>query len=113
MLGRPNRGEPVFRKSLAGAWLKFSVRTVWITARSSTMDDMCGKTSDTQVPDSPCCRKLRCGPSSLGRSLVKDSMKANRLPSRKESGVAWPSSSLSFGRQSQVSNWLGAPAMNR
>ena len=59
---------------------------------------MWGKTSDTQVPDWPCWLNFLVGPNSLGLVLVKRSMNANRLPSRKESGVGRPWNLASSGR---------------
>src|SRR5918993_3249006 len=64
MLGRPNCDEPVFMNSLAGAWLKTSVATVFTIAMSSTIFAWCGKSSDTQAPCLPCranCRRLPGG----------------------------------------------------
>ena len=41
---------------------------------------MCGKSADTHDPDWPNLANLRTVPSSLGCSLVKISMNANRRP---------------------------------
>src|SRR5918993_3780722 len=69
MLGRPNWLEPVFMNSLAGAWLKTSVATVFTIAMSSTIFAWCGNSSDTHAPCLPCRSNLRRVPSSLERSL--------------------------------------------
>ena len=97
MLGRPNCGVPVFTNSFAGAWLKTSVATDRMIATSSTTFAKCGRHSETQAPDSPCCANFRVVPRSFGGSLVKVSMKANRLPLMNDSGIGWSWYSWSFG----------------
>ncbi len=95
MLGRPNWPEPVFMKSLAGAWLKREALQDFARVMSSTMPAVWGNRSDTQVPLLPCCLKVRRVPSSEVPWLL--SMKANRLPSMKDCGIGWPFSWMSFG----------------
>ena len=87
MLGRPNCPLPVFMKSLAGAWLKRLVAQVFTRAMSSTMPAVCGSKSLTLAPDCPYWRKVRLDPSKVDLFLKDESMKAKRLPSRKESGM--------------------------
>ena len=97
MLGRPNWLEPVLAKSFAGAWLKTSVATEWTNVRSSTTPARCGRHSETQAPDWPWRANRRDVPSSLGCSLVKMSMNANRRPLMNESGIGWSAVLLKLG----------------
>ena len=53
MLGLPGRGDPVLLKIWAGPWLKLSVETVEMNARSSTMDAVWGRHSEMVLPDWP------------------------------------------------------------
>ena len=87
MLGRPNCPLPVFMKSLAGAWLKRLVAQDFTRAMSSTMPAVYGNKSLTLAPDCPYWRKVRLDPSKVDLFLKDESMKAKRLPSRKESGM--------------------------
>src|SRR3954452_4808691 len=47
MLGRPNCGEPVLKKTFAGPWLKTLVAIERTNATSSTIFAKCGKHSET------------------------------------------------------------------
>jgi hypothetical protein len=82
MLGRPFWALPVFMNSLAGAWLKTSVPTVWTSVMSSTICAWCGNSSETQAPLLPYRLNFRRVPSSVDLFLNELSMKANRLPSK-------------------------------
>src|SRR3954447_12598543 len=99
---------PVFIMVWAGSWLIWSVTIDLTTQMSSAIFAAYGKKSLTQVPPLPCCLNLVSGPWTLrawpwswaiGCPLVNDS------------GIGLPSSSASFGFQSNVSRWVGPPDM--
>ncbi len=79
------------------------------TAMSSTTVDRCGSSSESSVPHWPCLANLNLGPSSFELGL----MKAARYPLISSGGGSVPSNLASCGLLSNISRWLGAPAMNR
>src|SRR5206468_3473195 len=85
MLGRPNCPEPVFMKSLAGAWLNRLAAHDFTNETSSTIVAVCGNNSDTHAPLRPCWENFRLVPSSFVPWLLP--MKANRFPSMNDCGI--------------------------
>src|SRR5687768_15048301 len=54
----PARAEPVYSIISAGAWLNWSVYIERTKHRSSVMEAMFGSSSETHIPDWPCCLNL-------------------------------------------------------
>src|SRR5262245_8662888 len=80
--GRPCRADPVYSSNSAGAWLNCSVYIDLMKTRSSAIDAIPGRTSDTHAPLLPRCENF-CGvPSSFGMPDVN----ANVLPLTSDSG---------------------------
>ena len=93
MLGRPGTPLPVFTNSCAGEWLNRSVVHDRTIANSSTMPAVCGSTSETLAPLSPCWANRNRGPSTAESGW----MNAYRCPAITDGGIGCPSSSASFG----------------
>ena len=88
MLGRPGCWNPVWMNVIAGSWLIASVCIVRITVMSSTIFAVCGRSSLTHSPDSPCCANENCE-LATGRSDCPI-VCATRCPMRTESGICVP-----------------------
>src|SRR5262245_37328524 len=79
-----------------------------MTARSSTQPATCGKRSETSMPLWPYLRKVRFVPRSRAFFWTNWYLASPNSPGR-----GWPSSRFRSGLGSNVSKWLGPPAMNR
>ncbi len=111
MLGRPAITDPVCAKIFAGAWLKFSVRMVLTMAMSSAITAVFGSSSEIQAPLWPCRENFQGEPSIFWCAMR--SMNAKRLPFISDSGGACPLNLSSTGLCTNMSSWLGPPAMKR
>ena len=108
MLGKPGATRPVNSSYCAAECTTMSPWHDRITARSSTHAAVSGNRSETSIPLWPYFRKVRCVPSSLALRWTNW-----YFASPNSFGRGCPSSWFRSGLGSNVSRWLGPPAMNR
>jgi hypothetical protein len=94
--GRPGSWFPVLTAIVAGSWLIASVWSERTTARWSTIFEVQGKSSVTQVPLCPAWANLkRLG--ATGKLFWPEVIVVKRWLPRTEPGSSLPNSSRSFG----------------
>jgi len=87
---------PVYESMFAGSWLIASVFIVRMIAMSSTILAVCGRISDTQAPDLPCCWK-EYADGATGKRFWPAVMPVTRWPLRTDAGRSWSKRFTSSG----------------